>query len=116
MNPNFPESRAPFPAAPALSSKEAAAAAAAGLPRLTPQRERAYKERSPDQLVIDVSRLADQQYDMSGRLRRERDTADKKLLEAEQALGWADIKIYILTGAVTALFAIVLALWEKMPK
>jgi hypothetical protein len=106
--------------APALSSLDSAKAAAAGVPRLSEERKTLYKKRSPEQLAEDACRLGDEVYDLTGRLRRERDAADKKLLTAENKLGWADIKIWILMGVVTGEGAILLwvldKLWEQMTK
>lgn len=79
---------------------EASKLAAAGRPRLNAERKKFYKVRTPDQLATDVSNLANQQYDLSGRLRREREAAEKQL-------GWADLKIWILTGVAVAQFAII---------
>jgi hypothetical protein len=106
--------------APPLASVACAKAAAKGKPRLTDKRERTYKERTPQELVEDVMKLAGQQYDLSGRLQRERDAADKALLNAQTKLGWANIKIWILTAVVGTQCLIigwvVTRLWEQMTK
>jgi hypothetical protein len=110
--------------APALASVEASAAAAAGVPRLTPHRKAFYKERSPTELSGDVAKLADQQYNLSGRLRRERDDADKKLLDAESKLRFAKGWIWVLGLAIVGSWGVtvsVLKLWllpllEKVPR
>jgi hypothetical protein len=93
--------------APALGSDASAAAAAAGKPRLGYDRQKVYKARSPQDLVGDVAKLADQQYDLSGRLRRERDAADKKLLAAEATLRFANFKIWILAGLALVQFTLI---------
>jgi hypothetical protein len=110
--------------APALGSKESAAAAAAGLPRLTPVRHRDYTERTPEELCKDVVRVGDQLYDMSGRLLRERDTTNGELLDAQSRLRFARGWIWVLTlaiGGSWALIALMLKLWllpilEKVPR
>lgn len=112
------------PPAPALASSAASAAAAAGVPRLTDRRKAIYKTRSPAELLDDVSKLADQQYDLSGRLRRERDAADKKLLDAESKLRFFKGWIWVLGLAIAGSWAVtvsVLKLWllpilEKVPR
>jgi hypothetical protein len=110
--------------APALSSTAAAAAAAAGMPRLTRARHGLYKARTPAELSEDVIRLADQQYDMSGRLFRERDKADEQLLDARSKLRFCKGWIWVLSlaiGGSWAVTALLLKLWlipilEKVSK
>jgi hypothetical protein len=96
--------------APALASSAAAAAAAAGLPRLPYNRRANYKKRTPEELAEDAIKLADQVYDLSGRLRRERDERDKTLLDAQSKLRFCRGWNWVLGSAIVLSWAVTWAL------
>jgi hypothetical protein len=128
QDPNFIKaadlSGVPSSPAPPLASSDAAVAAAEGKPRLTPERRGLYMARTQGELLHDVARLADQQYDMSGRLLQERDEQNRILLDAQSSLRWAKGLIKLLSAAIVgswAVTALLIKLWllpilEKVPR
>lgn len=73
------------------------------LPRLPDEWRQKYLQRSLERLPEDVTKAYDRIWD----LQREKDEINGRLIAAEKALGWANLKIWILGGLVVGEGAII---------